>query len=330
MAKRKRCKTTPAPPPNWRGALIDFNSAPIRPDPNGPVLTPAQARQQAGLDQPLVKKGWEVLQEYLMHKLTDLAEHYLRTAQLDDIVHQSSRGENAVHQAAKGSILILKKIIAKVPPDVLGVTDWECQTPLHTALRYNQQNNCTLLITRMSKSQLALRDIDGRHALHLAAYRGFWDVSRRLVTILEPLDIIAADRFKNTPLHMAVRGENPRIVQTLIRVLPPEELLAKGEKGATALHMALDCCQDSQIAELLLEAVPLDFFSIRDELSRTFLHAAIRPCHVNFLRKILPTLPSDILLATDSKNQTAWDLSIQSRNRELLLLFQPRAKAASS
>jgi ankyrin repeat protein len=92
---------------------------------------------------------------------------------------------------------------------------------------------------------------DGYTPLHLAAFFGYADAARRLVTAGADVDAVARNSMRITPLHSAATAAHPECVRVLLDAGARPD--ARGQGGWTALHAAA-ASGDAESAGLLLAA----------------------------------------------------------------------------
>jgi ankyrin repeat protein len=92
---------------------------------------------------------------------------------------------------------------------------------------------------------------DGFTPLHLAAFFGYPDSARRLVTAGADVDAVARTTMRNTPLHSAAAGGHPECVRVLLDA--GAQVDAREQGGWTALHAAA-AAGDGESVTLLLAA----------------------------------------------------------------------------
>jgi ankyrin repeat protein len=92
---------------------------------------------------------------------------------------------------------------------------------------------------------------DGYTPLHLAAFFGYADSARRLVTAGADVDAVARNSMRNTPLHSAAAGAHPECVRVLLDAGARVDASKQG--GWTPLHTAAGQ-GDAESVGLLLSA----------------------------------------------------------------------------
>jgi uncharacterized protein len=102
---------------------------------------------------------------------------------------------------------------------------------------------------------------DGFTPLHLAAFFGYADSARRLVTAGADVDAPARNSMRNTPLHSAASGAHPECVRVLLDAGAWVD--ARQQGGWTPLHTAASH-GDAESVALLLSA-GADLTAVNDD-----------------------------------------------------------------
>ncbi len=151
-----------------------------------------------------------------------------------------------VEAIKSGHTLYTKVLIDIFSPQTLGQqTEWG-QTALHVAAVYNNLDICKKLIIKMEPAALNITDNDGYTALHCAALKGMKDVCELLIPRMSSEAVNACDiNYNQTALHYAAYEGHPEICKMLIGSMSPEALntITKGPEGLfssgkTALYWA--------------------------------------------------------------------------------------------
>ena len=111
------------------------------------------------------------------------------------------------------------------------------------------------------------KDKSGETPLHIAAVRGYQDITSLLIA--EGADVNAIDRRKLTPLHAAAWGGQKETVSLLID--NGSEINATGENGITPLHVSALSGNHKTMALLINEGADIN---ARNKDGMTPLHAA--------------------------------------------------------
>ncbi|KXT00014.1 hypothetical protein AC578_4866 [Pseudocercospora eumusae] len=168
---------------------------------------------------------------------------------------------------------------------------------------------------------VALKDVDGLTALHMAAKAGHLRVVKVLAhaRISKPT-LYVADRHGQIPLHLAVSAIDYKVVKALVRADARKiTLCAQDLKGETALHRACRLAQP-ELAKVLLDADIDKATLFKEDLDgRLPLHnAALAGCIE--VTKILFEMDSGCttLISRDRHGKTALDLAIDQGEKKKL------------
>ncbi|MDD6088610.1 MAG: ankyrin repeat domain-containing protein [Desulfovibrionaceae bacterium] len=118
-------------------------------------------------------------------------------------------------------------------PQTLSARTADGRTPLHEAARSGCAENIRLLLDAGASADLNARTADGRTPLHEAALYG--DPASVRLLIARGSDIRAADRFGDTPLHLAAEHSFQAVAMLLEKGAPAAEPSLYGD---TPLHRA--------------------------------------------------------------------------------------------
>ncbi|XP_024639639.1 potassium channel SKOR isoform X2 [Medicago truncatula] len=159
-------------------------------------------------------------------------------------------------------------------------------------------------------------DYDGRSPLHLAACRGYEDIT--LLLIHERVDMNVKDNFGNTPLLEAVKNGHDRIASLLVR----EGASLKIDDGGSFLCSAVARGDSDYLKRLLSNGMDAN---LKDYDYRTPLHVAASEGLI-FMAKLLLEAGASVF-TKDRWGNTPLDEARMSGNKNLIKLLED-AKSA--
>ena len=153
-----------------------------------------------------------------------------------DVDAVDSTGQTALHwSVVRASDSALEKLLQAGAS--LGLADSKGYTVLHVAAQYGQTGTIYRLVVRWNVNPSGI-DLDGRSALHWAAYKGHTDTVKLLIALGVPVNL--QDNEGCTPLHWAAIRGNAESCTTLIYGGAGESLEMQDATGATPSQVALE------------------------------------------------------------------------------------------
>ncbi|MED6193886.1 hypothetical protein PIB30_023408 [Stylosanthes scabra] len=162
-------------------------------------------------------------------------------------------------------------------------------------------------------------DYDGRSPLHLAASRGYEDIT--LFLIQEGVDVNIADNFGNTPLLEAVKSGHDRVASLLVR----EGATMKIENGGSFLCTAVARGDSDYLKRLLCNGMDPN---LKDYDYRCPLHVAAAE-GLYFMAKLLLVSGASVF-TKDRWGNTPLDEARMSGNQNLIKLLEDAKSAQLS
>ncbi|KAL1348542.1 hypothetical protein AAHE18_07G086600 [Arachis hypogaea] len=162
-------------------------------------------------------------------------------------------------------------------------------------------------------------DYDGRSPLHLAASRGYEDIT--LFLIQEGVDINVSDNFGNTPLLEAVKSGHDRVASLLVR----EGAAMKIEDGGSFLCTAVARGDSDYLKRLLSNGMDPN---LKDYDYRSPLHVAAAE-GLYFMAKLLLEAGASVF-TKDRWGKTPLDEARMSGNKNLIKLLEDAKSAQLS
>ncbi|KAK6774975.1 hypothetical protein RDI58_025976 [Solanum bulbocastanum] len=160
------------------------------------------------------------------------------------------------------------------------------------------------------------KDYDGRSPLHLAASRGYEDIT--LFLIQEGIDINAPDKFGNTPLLEAIKSGHDRVASLLVK----EGALLNIENAGSFLCMVIAKGDSDLLRRLLSNGVDPN---TKDYDQRTPLHVAASQGQYSMAKLLLGAGAS--VFSKDRWGNTPVDEARVSGNKQMISLLE-EAKSA--
>ncbi|XP_055828534.1 potassium channel SKOR [Solanum dulcamara] len=160
------------------------------------------------------------------------------------------------------------------------------------------------------------KDYDGRSPLHLAASRGYEDIS--LFLVQEGVDINAPDKFGNTPLLEAIKSGHDRVASLLVK----EGALLNIENAGSFLCMVIAKGDSDLLRRLLSNGVDPN---TKDYDQRTPLHVAATQGQYSMAKLLLGAGAS--VFSKDRWGNTPVDEARVSGNKQMISLLE-EAKSA--
>ncbi|KAL1308253.1 hypothetical protein HN51_050188 [Arachis hypogaea] len=162
-------------------------------------------------------------------------------------------------------------------------------------------------------------DYDGRSPLHLAASRGYEDIT--LFLIQEGVDVNVSDNFGNTPLLEAVKSGHDRVASLLVR----EGAAMKIEDGGSFLCTAVARGDSDYLKRLLSNGMDPN---LKDYDYRSPLHVAAAE-GLYFMAKLLLEAGASVF-TKDRWGKTPLDEARMSGNKNLIKLLEDAKSAQLS
>ena len=153
-----------------------------------------------------------------------------------DVNHCDSQNETALHYAAKKGHAEVVQVLIDAGADI-DTRNNDGHSPLHCASTSGALEVVKVLVEAGARANVT--DDDGRTCLFLAASKGRTETVRYLVGLPE-VDVNHCNRFNDTALHCAVKGDYrwyADVVQVLIDA--GADIDAKNEDGHSPLHLAV-------------------------------------------------------------------------------------------
>ncbi|KAH0711313.1 hypothetical protein KY289_007272 [Solanum tuberosum] len=160
------------------------------------------------------------------------------------------------------------------------------------------------------------KDYDGRSPLHLAASRGYEDIT--LFLVQEGVDINAPDKFGNTPLLEAIKSGHDRVASLLVK----EGALLNIENAGSFLCMVIAKGDSDLLRRLLSNGVDPNN---KDYDQRTPLHVAASQGQYSMAKLLLGAGAS--VFSKDRWGNTPVDEARVSGNKQMISLLE-EAKSA--
>uniref|UniRef100_A0ABD2XRW0 Uncharacterized protein n=2 Tax=Trichogramma kaykai TaxID=54128 RepID=A0ABD2XRW0_9HYME len=164
---------------------------------------------------------------------------------------------------------------------MVDVRDDQGDTPLHLALR-NKNKKATELLLKYGVDPNSA-NLKGLTALHIVSQENErYDLAKVLFEICKQknvtLRVDARDEFGDTPLHLALRSNNKRLVELLLR--QGADVNLANEEGSTPLHIVPKTPDSYNLAKMLFEVCDdigrLINVDAQDKLGNTALHYELK------------------------------------------------------
>ena len=175
------------------------------------------------------------------------------------------------------------------PNDIFHGSERSSRVPLIVAVSFRSTEYLRTLLADL-RTGLAITDLQGRTALHIAAERANLEAIGLLCEAGAPLD--AGDIDGRTPLHHALRAPDPHSIRAMQQLMEcGANVSAQDKFGRTVLHEVMLSGSsfwhkpvDDKTAFLLRARCALD---VPDERGRTPLHYAAVTGHHRVVRALL-------------------------------------------
>lgn len=166
-----------------------------------------------------------------------------------------------------------------------------------------------------SGADVHLVDYDGRSALHLASAEGHLDLVRYLV-VQQGVDVNVLDRFQQTPLADAVRGNHSAVVE----FLESHGAVVKQTSGAQ-IDTELICASSmGDLAACRLRLKSGAHVNAADYDGRTALHVAASEGHDKVVKFLLESGANEDVV--DRWGRTALDDALHGHHNKCIRLFK--------
>lgn len=169
-----------------------------------------------------------------------------------NIWSQDEEGETLLHKAVFNHHLevvteVLDEEKLLIPPTKGGLTTVEDrlgETPLHELSKKNPENDefkhiSILKALLESGADPEATNQQGETFLHVVSYYGRLDLLKTLLKLKKRIPLIPRDIHGNTPLHKAVEGRHPAIVEELCSHRRKSGIKKKNDQGLTPLLLAI-------------------------------------------------------------------------------------------
>ncbi|MCF6812115.1 ankyrin repeat domain-containing protein, partial [Thiotrichales bacterium 19S9-12] len=143
------------------------------------------------------------------------------------------------------------------------------ETPLHIAVRKNNQDAINLLLEKGANRDIA--DKNGNTALHLELQKENPNLDR-IAALVSQNNIDIRNKWLETPLHIAVRKNNQGAINRLLEKGANQDIADKN--GNTALHLELQ--KENPNLDRIAALVSQNNIDIRNKWLETPLHIAVR------------------------------------------------------
>lgn len=210
---------------------------------------------------------------------------------------------NEFHQLiftiGQGKILKLREMILNGSADVNYRPFTQAPTSLHFAVESENLQVLKMILISVKESLINMVDNSGNSPLFLAIRKNNPHMVELLVIAGATVNL--ADSTGRTPLEYTIDHCNSEVAKIL--VLAGANIESRGIQGHTALHLAAKFNDTSLLVDLLRRGVPVD---VRDNMELTPLHYAIKFCfgasHYELIEKLLENYAD--LNALDSEGRT--------------------------
>ena len=219
---------------------------------------------------------------------------YLLTHSKDAFSTQTSNGNSAIDDIA---IQItdssdLRKLLSALPIEtVLIPSDKDGVNPMHVAANHGNLNFLKISLEEKKispeavKKTLTAQTINGETALHFSVKNGHNNCVKYL-TQASPKSILVPDKNKNTPVHVAIDGDDEKILSNLLETSEGiKALLFTNAEGNTPLHIAAHKGKKNHV-ELLIKKEETQILNVNNE-NLTPAHLAARYGHSECLKAML-------------------------------------------
>ncbi|XP_026225881.1 B-cell lymphoma 3 protein homolog [Anabas testudineus] len=181
--------------------------------------------------------------------------------------------------------------------------------------KHNLPHQTENLLTSIA---LATRqDEDGDTALHIAVVQGEFAVVCKLIDLLlyahRSLDIY--NNLRQTPLHLAVITQQPKMVDTLLRA--GADPTALDRNGQTALHLCCEYNQPECLSVVLTQSPSPACLEIRNYEGFSPLHLAVLRDHMDLARMLL-NAEADINAMDIKSGQSPLMHAVESNNADMV------------
>ena len=160
----------------------------------------------------------------------EVAKFLINEAQTKaDLSIQNHHGDLPLHIACKNCSLSLTKLLSGCDPNV---KNSDGNTPLHVACE-QEAVDCVKYLVEERSCDISVQNSDRKLPLHYAASTASLD----LVQLVRHCEVNSRTASGDTPLHIACRKSNKRIVQYLLKELNCDPNI-QNKKGELPLHIA--------------------------------------------------------------------------------------------
>jgi ankyrin repeat protein len=300
-------------------------------------------------------------QHIFVPKPKNATEHYFRAAKEGELSevkrvmlsgdkdHTDEYGETALHKAVRSDKASPEMIVylCRYGPDrnvantedtSLAKRDIEAttlgrKTALHLAVIFRKPDIIQALLAEGDNvADLQAQDIDGNTPLHLACFQGDIDAARILLDAGS--DINAVNSYGESPLHLAVLGNQPEMIAFLRGYETLEVNLQTNSSGSdrvssgskTALHIAAALEHEAAIDALLAEGPKKIEIEAVGAAGETALHVAAFAGKAKSIEALL-SQGANIQAVNDDEHQTPLhDAACQGHLACVELLVEQRAE----
>ena len=244
------------------------------------------------------QKGWAPLHSATLKNRSNVVQ-YLITKQFVDPLRKTRHGSTPLHLACMGgdigTVSLLVNEMKKYLPlkDVICIRDRNGSTPLHYAAQSYHPELVMHMIIKLQANPLCKTN-HGSLPLHCASSRNVAIcLVNEMCKHLKLEDVLKiCDHGGWTPLHYAVRNNNPEVVKYLIDELRMDPL-HQAKDGSTAIHLA----NDKYMIQYLMNKVKhLEHKGcIQDKNGWTLLHRAAWNNDIQLVKHFVTEEEVDVL-----------------------------------